>query len=163
MDSFALEILDNLTQMERRTRQPVERDVEVTGPITLVLFASSSACDTDFTGKLVDVYPDGRAVILTDGILRARYRHSRSRPELLEPDAIYKLHIDLVATANVFKAGHRIRLEVSSSNFPRFDRNTNTGGLIASETEADIVQAVNRVFHDTEHPSHLILPIIERD
>jgi uncharacterized protein len=145
------------------TTPTLERPVEVTGPIELVLYVSSSARDTDFTGKLVDVYPDGRAEILTDGILRARYRESFSRPKLLEPGQIYELHLDLWATSNLFKAGHRIRLEVSSSNFPRFDRNTNSGGTIETETEKDFVQAVNRVYHGGVHPSHLILPIIERD
>ncbi len=155
-------------QVERRadvlvyTSDPLEHDVEVTGPIELVLFASSSALDTDFTGKLVDVHPGGRAEIITDGILRARYRDSLSAPKSLEPECVTELHIDLQSTANVFKAGHRIRLEVSSSNFPRFDRNTNTGGAIATETEADFVQAVNRVYHDREQPSHLVLPIIDR-
>jgi len=145
------------------TTPTLEKQVEVTGPIELVLYVSSSACDTDFTGKLVDVNPDGRAEILTDGILRARYRESFSEPKLMEPGQIYELHLDLWATSNVFKAGHRIRLEVSSSNFPRFDRNTNTGGSIEKETERDFVQAVNRVYHDSAHPSYLILPIIERD
>jgi putative CocE/NonD family hydrolase len=141
----------------------LEKPVEVTGPIELVLYISSSARDTDFTGKLVDVSPDGRAEILTDGILRARYRESFTEPKLLEPGQIYELHLDLWATSNLFKAGHRIRLEVSSSNFPRFDRNTNTGGVIETETEQDFVPAVNRIYHDGAHPSHLILPIIERD
>lgn len=127
-----------------------------------MLFVSSSARDTDFTSKLVDVSPDGRAEILTDGILRARYRESFSQPKRLEPGQIYELHLDLWATSNLFKAGHRIRLEVSSSNFPRFDRNTNTGGTIETETEQEVVQAVNRVYHDAAHPSHLLLPIIER-
>jgi putative CocE/NonD family hydrolase len=145
------------------TTPPLAHDLEVTGPIHLVLFASSSARDTDFTGKLVDVFPDGRALLLTDGILRARYRRSCTQPEPLEPGKVYALPIDLVATANVFRAGHRIRLEVSSSNFPRFDRNTNTGGCIAQEAEADLVDATNRVFHDQSRPSHLILPIIDRD
>ena len=140
----------------------LEQPVEVTGPITLVLYASSSARDTDFTGKLVDVYPDGRAEILTDGILRARYRESFSEPTLLEPGRVYELHLDLWATSNLFKAGHRIRLEVSSSSFPRFDRNTNTGGVIETETEQDLVVAVNRIYHDAAHPSHVLLPIIER-
>ena len=84
-------------------------------------------------------------------------------PELLEPGKCYELRIDLVATSNGFKVGHRIQLDISSSNFPRFDRNSNTGGTIASETAADFIQSVNRVFHDSSHPSHLILPIIERD
>lgn len=144
------------------TSAALERDLEVTGPIVLVLYASSSAYDTDFTGKLIDVYPDGRAILLTDGILRARYRRSFRNPEPLEPGRVYELQIDLVATANIFRAGHRIRLEVSSSNFPRFDRNTNSGGLIAAETEADFIIATNRVFHSPAHPSHLILPLIQR-
>ncbi len=136
--------------------------VEVTGPIELRLFVSSSAPDTDFTGKLVDVYPDGRAMILTEGILRARYRNSLTRPEPMQPDTVYELRLNLWATANVFLPGHRIRLEVSSSNFPRFDRNSNTGGVIASETRDQYQAAVNRVFHDAAHPSQCILPIIER-
>lgn len=141
---------------------PLERAVEVIGPIELRLFVSSSAPDTDFTGKLVDVHPDGRAIILTEGILRARYRNSLTTPELLEPGVIYELRLNLWATANVFLPGHRIRLEVSSSNFPRFDRNSNTGGVIAQEPRERYQSAVNRIFHDAAHPSCLILPIIER-
>jgi putative CocE/NonD family hydrolase len=140
----------------------LDRPVEVTGPIELCLFVTSSAPDTDFTGKLVDVYPDGRALILTEGILRARYRNSFTMPELLEPGEIYELWLNLWATANVFLPGHRIRLEVSSSNFPRFDRNSNTGGEITSETADQYQPAINRIFHNTAHPSRLILPIIER-
>ncbi len=143
------------------TSPPLDRPLEVIGPIQLVLFAASSARDTDFTGKLVDVFPDGRAIILTDGILRARYRSHP--PSLLEPGTVYELHIDLVATANVFRQGHRIRLEIASSNFPRFDRNTNTGGVIAEDTAADCVVARNYVFHDRSRPSHLVLPVIERE
>jgi uncharacterized protein len=141
---------------------PLEHDIEVTGPVTLVLHVSSTVYDTDFTGKLVDVWPDGRAMGLTDGILRARYRESLSDPKPLSPGTVYELHVDLWATANVFRAGHRIQLDVSSSNFPRFDRNTNTGGVIAEESERDFVSAVNRVHHDDEHPSRLILPVIDR-
>jgi putative CocE/NonD family hydrolase len=144
------------------TTPPLEWPVEVTGPVELVVYVSSSAPDTDFTGKLVDVHPDGRAEILTDGILRARYRESLSQPALLEPDSVYALHIDLGATSNVFKAGHRIRLEVSSSNFPRFDRNSNTGGTIAIEGKEDFVVAENRVYHSGLYASHLVLPLIER-
>lgn len=145
------------------TGDPLEHDTEVTGPIRLILYVRSSALDTDFTGKLVDVYPDGRAMIITDGILRARYRNDFSKPELLVPGTVYRVEIDLIATANVFRAGHSIRLDVSSSNFPRFDRNTNSGGAIAYETETDFVVATNEILHEAEHPSHLILPIIERD
>jgi putative CocE/NonD family hydrolase len=140
----------------------LDQAVEVTGPIELCLFVASSACDTDFTGKLVDVYPDGRAMILTEGILRARYRNSLTEPKLLEPGTVYELRLNLWATANVFLPGHRIRLEVSSSNFPRFDRNSNTGGEISGETADEYQPAINGVFHDAAHPSHLVLPIIER-
>ncbi len=140
----------------------LDRPLEVTGPIELCLFVASSAPDTDFTGKLVDVYPDGRAIILTEGILRARYRHSFTEPELLKPGEIYELRLNLWATANVFLPGHRIRLEVSSSNFPRFDRNSHTGGDIVNETADQYRPAINRIFHEITHPSHLILPIIER-
>ncbi|CAI7990066.1 Cocaine esterase [Geodia barretti] len=116
------------------------RDVEVTGPITVTLWAASSGTDTDFTAKLVDVCEDGCARNLTDGIIRARYRESMS--------------------SNVFKAGHQIRLEVSSSNFPRFDRNTNTGGVIAADTE--LKPAMQTILHDSAHPSHVTLPIVPR-
>jgi len=101
-------------------------------------------------------------MILTEGILRARYRGSFTVPELLDPEAVYELRLDLWATANVFLPGHRIQLEVSSSNFPRFGRNSNTGGDIASETAGQYRSAINRIFHDAAHASHLILPIIER-
>ena len=137
----------------------LEQAVEVIGPIELRLFVSSSAPDTDLTGKLVDVYPDGRAMILTEGILRAHYRNSFIEPEILEPKEVYELWLNLWATANVFLPGHRIRLEVSSSNFPRFDRNSNTGGVIASETRDQYQPAINRILHDVAHPSHLVLPI----
>jgi len=145
------------------TTPPLEQPLEVTGPIELVLYVSSTTRDTDFTGKLVDVYPDGRAENLVDGILRARYRESFTQQVLTEPGHVYELRIDLGATSNVFLAGHRIRQEASSSNFPRFDRNSNSGGTIASEQEKDFVQAINHVYHSQIYPSHLILPVIERD
>jgi len=154
--------IDGRSDVLTFTTPPLEHDVEVTGPIELVLFASSSARDTDFTGKLVDVHPDGRAEILTDGILRARYRESMSEPQPLTPGETYELRVDLWATANVFRAGHQIRLDVSSSNFPRFDRNTNSGQTIATDGPDDLVEAVNRVFHDRNRPSHVLLPIIDR-
>ena len=144
------------------TTPVLDRPVEVTGHLSLTLFVSSSARDTDFTGKLVDVFPDGRAIFLTDGILRARYRNSLAEPELLTPDQVCEVTVDLSVTSNVFLPGHRIRLEVSSSNFPRFDRNTNTGGAIAEDGEQDVRVAVNRVFHGPRHPSRLVLPIIDR-
>ncbi len=137
---------------------PLEHDTEVTGPVRLEFFASSSAVDTDFTAKLVDVYPDGTAINLTEGILRARYRASQEKATLLTPGQVYPLSIDLWATSNVFRAGHRIRLEVSSSNFPRFDRNLNTGEPAASSDK--LVPATNTIVHDKEHPSALILPLV---
>jgi putative CocE/NonD family hydrolase len=136
--------------------------LEVTGHLSLTLHASSSAPDTDFTGKLVDVFPDGRAIYLTDGIIRARYRNSLAEPEPLTPGAPYELSLDLSVTSNVFLPGHRIRLEVSSSNFPRYDRNTNTGGVIADEQADQATVAVNRVLHGPVYPSKLILPVISR-
>ena len=139
---------------------PFERDVEVTGPITVTLWAVSSAVDTDFTAKLVDVCDHECALNVTDGIIRARYRASSSDPSLLEPGRAYKYTIDLWATSNVFKAGHRIRLEVSSSNFPRFDRNTNTGKLISEDTE--LKPALQTILHDSQHPSYVTLPIVPR-
>jgi uncharacterized protein len=144
------------------TTPVLDRPVEVTGHVSLTLFVSSSAPDTDFTGKLVDVFPDGRAIFLTDGILRARYRASLAEPEPLTPGEVYEVSLDLSVTSNVFLPGHRIRLEVSSSNFPRFDRNTNTGGTIAEDREEDVQVAVNRVLHGPGHPSRLVLPVIER-
>jgi putative CocE/NonD family hydrolase len=141
------------------TTEPLERPLEVIGPLELVLYVSSSAPDTDFTGKLVEVWPNGRAECLTDGIMRARYRGSASQPALLEPGAVVELRVDLVATANVFAAGNRVRLEVSSSNFPRFDRNTNTGAVIADDAAGELRQTVNRVDHCAAGPSRLILPL----
>jgi putative CocE/NonD family hydrolase len=144
------------------TSDVLDEDTEVTGPVRLTLYVASNVPDTDFTGKLVDVHPDGRAMLLTDGILRARYREGLDRQVLMTPGEVYRLEIDLVATSNVFRAGHRIRLEVSSSNFPRFDRNTNTGGVIARERAQDFRVATNQVLHAGEHASHLVLPIIRR-
>jgi putative CocE/NonD family hydrolase len=140
------------------TTPPLEQDTEVTGPVTVTLFASSTARDTDFTAKLVDVSPSGYAMNLTDGIIRARHRELRQPASLIEPDEIYEYTIDLWATSNVFKQGHRIRIEVSSSNFPRFDRNTNTGEPIGSDTR--FVSVLQTVHHSSDHPSHVLLPIV---
>jgi uncharacterized protein len=144
------------------TSSVLTEPVEVTGHVSLELFVSSSAPDTDFTGKLVDVFPDGRALFLTDGIIRCRYRHSLAEPEPLTPGESCQLTLDLSVTSNVFLPGHRIRLEVSSSNFPRFDRNTNTGGVIADESADQATVAVNRVLHGPGFPSRLILPVVSR-
>ncbi|MCX4095688.1 CocE/NonD family hydrolase [Nocardia sp. alder85J] len=141
----------------------LEAPVEVIGPISVTLFVSSSAVDTDFTAKLIDVFPDGKAINLCDGILRARYRDGLEQEVPLEPGTIYEITIDLMATANVFLPGHRIRLDISSSNFPRYDRNTNTGGVIARESEVQMIPAVNHIHHGPEHRSRLVLPIIDRN
>ena len=137
---------------------PLEHDLEVTGPVRLEFFASSSAVDTDFTAKLVDVSPEGSAINISEGILRAKYRDSQETATLLTPGKVYSLAVDLWATSNVFRAGHRIRLEVSSSNFPRFDRNLNTGESAA--TSAKWATATNTILHDAAHPSALVLPVV---
>jgi putative CocE/NonD family hydrolase len=143
--------------------EPLEEDVEVIGPITVHLFASSSALDTDFTAKLVDVYPAstdfpaGFDLNLTDGIVRARYRDAPERADLMTPGRVYELVVEPFPTANVFKKGHRIRIDISSSNFPRFDLNPNTGeplGLSRRVTPAD-----NSIYHDAGHASYVVLPI----
>ena len=137
---------------------PLAQDLEVTGPVTADLFVKSSAIDTDFTGKLVDVGPDGFARDLTEGILRMRYRASQEHSELMNPGQIYEITVDLWATSNVFLRGHSLRLEISSSNFPRFDRNMNTGE--ETRSARNFVPATNMILHDTQHPSALILPVV---
>ena len=144
--------------------EPLEQDMEVTGPVTVGLWVSSSAPDTDFTAKLVDVYPPsddfphGFAMNVADGIVRARYRNSLEQAEFMEPGNVYEVEIDLAATSNLFQAGHRIRLDISSSNFPRFDVNPNTGERVNFHTHQEVAR--NRIYHDPEHPSHVVLPIV---
>ena len=140
------------------TTPVLEEGVEVTGPLTVVLYVSSSARDTDFTGKLVDVYPDGRAFNIQEGILRARYREGIDRKVFMEPGEVYEVRVDLQATSNYFPPGHRIRVEVSSSNFPRFDRNLNTGGNNWDETRG--VVATNSIHHAAGRASHILLPVV---
>ena len=140
------------------TSAPLEDDLEVTGPVIVKLHARTDALDTDFTAKLVDVHPDGYAVNLCDGIIRGRYRESTSQQKLLEPGTIYEFTIDLWPTSNVFLKGHRVRVDISSSNFPRFDRNPNTGNKFGEDAETQV--AHQEVFHDRLRPSHIILPVI---
>ncbi|MCE5248798.1 CocE/NonD family hydrolase [bacterium] len=142
------------------TTPPLQKDTEVTGPVEVILNAASSAVNTDFTGKLLDVYPDGKAIYLCDGIIRASFRDGPTNTSAIEPGRVYEYHLDLWATSNVFKKGHRIRVEISSSNFPRFDRNLNTGKNFATETEW--VKAEQTVYHDAHNPSCIVLPIIPR-
>lgn len=140
--------------------RPLATDVEVTGPVTATIYAASSAPDTDFTATLVDVHPDGKAINLCEGIRRARFRESIEMPTSIEPLKIYEYKIDLWDTSNLFKAGHRIRIEISSSNFPRFDRNLNTGAQPGTDTEMAV--AHQAIFHNGPNPSHVTLPVIPR-
>ncbi len=142
------------------TSEPLEEDLEVTGPISVKLYASTDGRDTDFTAKLVDVHPDGYAVNLCDNIVRARYHESREYQTLLEPGRVYEFTIDLWMTSNVFLKGHRIRVDVSSSNFPRFDRNPNTGNPFGQDAELRV--ANQTILHDEAHPSHILLPVIPK-
>jgi len=138
----------------------LETDLEVTGFVSLDLYASTSAVDTDFTALLADVDQSGYARFLTDGIVRARYRNSTERPEEIVPGQVYKYAIDLWATSNVFKKGHRLRLYVSSSNFPRFNRNPNTGEPMLGASR--LVNARQTIYHDGKYSSALTLPVIPR-
>jgi putative CocE/NonD family hydrolase len=136
----------------------LKEDVEVTGEVHVVLYASTSVRDTDFTAKLVDVFPDGEARNLCDGIIRLRYRNGLQKPQFAKPGEVYALRIPVGVTSNLFKAGHRIRIEISSSNFPRFDRNPNTGRPIADERNLQIARQI--VYHGIRHPSRVVLPVI---
>ena len=140
------------------TGDELQTDLEVTGPVKVILYAASSASDTDWTAKLVDVHPDGRPINLCDGIIRARYRESPQNPTLIQPRKIYRYEIDLWVTSNVFLEGHKIRVEISSSNFPRFDRNPNTGAPFGKS--AEIIKARQSIYHDIKRPSHILLPVI---
>ena len=140
------------------TTPPLEEDVEVTGPVSVMLYAASDARDTDFTAKLVDVFHDGYAMNVAQGIIRARYRDSWERPALHEPGRVCQYTIDLWSTSNCFLCGHRIRVEISSSNFPQFDRNPNTGHPFG--LDAELRPARQTLFHDADHPSHILLPIV---
>ncbi|MCG8443724.1 MAG: CocE/NonD family hydrolase [Caulobacterales bacterium] len=143
------------------TTDPLTEDVEVTGPIEVVLWAASSAEDTDFTAKLIDVAPDGTAYNLCEGIILARFRDSLYEPpKLLTPNDVYRYTIRMRPTSNVFLTGHRIRVHLTSSNFPLWDRNLNTGGPVGFETRR--VVAEQTIHHDADRPSHIVLPIIPR-
>ncbi|MDQ1328007.1 MAG: uncharacterized protein QG641_1292 [Candidatus Poribacteria bacterium] len=140
------------------TSATLEKDLEVTGPVEVKLYAASSAMDTDFTATLTDVYPDGKVVHICEGIRGASFRESLENPTLIEPEKVYEYTISLWETSNVFKAGHQIRLEISSSNFPRYARNQNTGNPLGMS--AEIKKAKQTIYNDSQYPSHLILPVI---
>ncbi|MDP6553943.1 MAG: CocE/NonD family hydrolase [Pirellulaceae bacterium] len=160
------EIWDPKDRRERQTRRdvlvystkPLEADTEVTGPVELKLYAASSAVDTDFTATLTDVHPDGRAIHICEGIRRASFRESLEDPTPIDSGKIYEFTVSLWETSMVFKAGHRIRLEVSSSNFPRHARNLNTG--LPLGTSDEMKKATQTASHEAHHASHLVLPII---
>jgi putative CocE/NonD family hydrolase len=132
-------------------------DVEITGSIKIVLSVSSNCTDTDFTAKLIDVYPNGNATLVLDNIIRARYRESMEKPVLMQPGSIYRIKLNLGDISYVFKAGHRIQLDVSSSNFPKYDRNLNTGETLYTQTQFNIAE--NTIIHNSTHPSYVIFPI----
>jgi putative CocE/NonD family hydrolase len=137
------------------TTPVLTRDVDVVGQLRFVLYASSSATDTDFAVRLSDVFPDGRAIQLQNGVLRARFRDLPGDPALLEPGEVYRLEVDMWATANRFAAGHRIRVDISSADFPRLDRNSNLGGASGAPIPAE-----QRIHRDPDRPSHLVLPVV---
>jgi putative CocE/NonD family hydrolase len=142
------------------TSEPLESDLEVIGPVEMVLYAASSAKDTDFIVRLCDVHPDGRSIFVTEGILRARYRdsHEGDSTELLEPNEVAEYRIRCYPAANVFKQGHRMRLDVTSSSFPRFSRNLNTGEDVGTGTRMEVARQT--VLHTNVYPSHVVLPVI---
>jgi putative CocE/NonD family hydrolase len=146
---------------------PLAKDMEVTGPLVVNLWASSTAVDTDFTAKLVDVYPpckdypDGVELNIGDSIVRARYRDSLEKASPMTPGQIYRFRIELYPTSILFAKGHRIRVDVSSSNFPRFDVNPNTGEPLNQNRRTAV--AINTIYHDAEHPSHIVLPVIPKE
>ena len=160
------ETLQDRARVEQRadvlvyTASRQEENLEITGPITVTLFAESSAQDTDFVAVLVDVFPDGYTHMIQEGIVRARYRNSDREASLIEPGKIYEYMIDLWSTSYVVKKGHRIRVEITSSNFNRWDRNPNTGHDFGMDAET--MKATQKVYHNNQHPSHLTLPVIPR-
>lgn len=150
-----------LLQVLVYTSARLEEDLTVIGPVGVSLHAASSASDTDFTAKLCDVSPEGRSTNVQEGIVRARYCESLSDPTPITPEEVYESGIDLGSTAHVFEAGHRVRVQISSSDFPQWDRNLNTGGSLGTEGAARARVATQTVLHDAGHPSRVILPIVE--
>jgi hypothetical protein len=143
------------------TSEPFKTGVEISGPMTPTLYVSSDAKDTDFTVKVIDVYPDGRAYNLDESIQRMRWREGYEKPPVwMEPGKVYKVTLQPLTTSNYFEAGHRLRIEVSSSNFPRFDRNMNTGGNNYDETAG--VVARNVVHHSKQYPSSITVTVVRR-
>jgi hypothetical protein len=142
------------------TTEVLEGDLTVVGPVKAMLYGLSSAPDTDWVVRLCDVWPDGRSMWVCDGILRARYRDSSAHEEPLVPGQIYRFEVDMWATAQVFLAGHRLQVQVTSSDFPWYDRNLNTGGPFGEEVHGQV--AANTIFRDAVRPSHVVLPLMPR-
>ena len=140
------------------TSEPLTKAMNVTGSVRVTLFVSSDAKDTDFMIKLIDVYPDGRAYNVDDSMQRVRYRDGYDKEVFMEEGKVYELEVSPMTTSNVFLPGHRMRLEVSSSNFPRFARNLNTGGNNFDESKG--IVAHNTIHHSKEYPSQIRLPIV---
>ncbi|HJT04101.1 MAG TPA: CocE/NonD family hydrolase [Pseudonocardiaceae bacterium] len=140
------------------TTPPLVTETEVTGPVSVALYARSSAPDTGWTAKLVDVHPDGIAVELNNGIQRASFREASTTPTPIQPGKVYRYTITVWPTSNLFRAGHHIRLEISSSDFPQFDSNPNTGSWLGEDTATQV--AHQTVLHDAQHPTALLLPVI---
>ena len=140
------------------TSEAIQNDLEVTGRILCKLHAASTAADTDFTAKLADVHPSGYAQILREGIIRARYRNSFKQQELISPGRVYEYTIDLWSISHVFNKGHKIQVEIASSNFPKYDRNPNTGRRFGED--AELQKSRQTIYHDSQHPSCIILPVV---
>jgi putative CocE/NonD family hydrolase len=139
---------------------PLERDLAVAGPVKVRVFVSTDRTDTDFTAILTDVHPDGRSMLLSEGIRRLRFRGGYSEEELAKPGEIYQLEIPLIATANTFREGHRVRVVVSSSSWPKYAKNLNDGGRMYGQDLGPGVAATNRVYHSAQHPSAILLPVV---
>jgi putative CocE/NonD family hydrolase len=142
------------------TSEPLAEHLTVCGPIKVELYASSTAKDTDFMGMLIDVWPEGYAQRLIDGMVRARYRGGMDKASLIEPGKVYAYTLDLWNTCQTFKKGHRIRLQIASSAFPKYDRNAQTGDNLAKATE--LQKAEQRIYHDKNRPSHIVLPVVPK-
>jgi putative CocE/NonD family hydrolase len=158
---------DDYRPVERRddvlvfTAEPFAKATTVCGPIRVKLSAASSATDTDFTAKLIDVWPQGFAQRLSDGLVRARYREGGEKAALIVPGQVYAYDIDVWNTCQQFGAGHRIRLEISSSAFPKYDRNQNTGDALGKS--ANIKIAEQAIYHDAKHPSFVQIPVVDEE
>jgi putative CocE/NonD family hydrolase len=142
------------------TSGPLSEDLVACGPIRVQLSAASSASDTDFMAKLIDVWPNGFAQRLADGMVRARFRDGMDKPSLIEPGRVYTYSLDLWNTCQAYRKGHRIRIEVSSSAFPKYDRNLNSGEALGKTTQMKVAE--QKIYHDREHLSYVVMPIVSR-